>query len=150
MADVVLDNFRSLVSRSATWQSVVGASGTAEEKAAAGLAATHAFGKEGWTTSVLLVRHESFRREKTSNTGYFDRGVIGFRMILPKPDQENWALEYGDVVSVARAVMTEVEALSLATGVLEIGEWSVERLVRSGYTAEEESWEVAGRVSWPA
>lgn len=151
MADAI-DNFRSVVAGCAVWQDLVGASGTAEEKAADGAAAIWRFGEEPRPDPpAMFLRFAEVGRSRVSSTGFQCRGTIEFHVLLPRPEgADTLDEEHQDRMGEMRDLMDEVCSRSLSTGLIDLADIQISEMRRSGRRDEEKYWSFKGEARFPA
>lgn len=147
-----LDSFRTMVSKSGTFQTLVGASGTTPEKEAAALARVVRFGAEPRpAVPRMYIRLESGRRVRASTSDYRCEGVVVWKLEAGKPSgASDLDAELAGITETAWDLVADLTALSVSTGLLEFAEVEFEAPRRSGKRDDEEFWVVVGRARFPA
>lgn len=145
------DNLRTLLATTATWQTLVGATGNSAQKLAAGIAAIHLFGIKSVPDAPFIIidpQSDTFEVIGAPNT-YRDSGTLAFRMRLARPSADTWESEFNTIDTSIRAIAAEALALAATSGYLCISRITLDNHNRSSFVEDADYWEITGTVEWP-
>lgn len=116
---VGLESFRDLLSEAATWQTLCGATGSAEEKQQSALAHIYRYGLENWENFPFVVISEE--AEDTEAVGWGDgvtfveRGQVLARLWM-EFDEDDWDSADAAVRETMTSLVDDLWALSSRDG----------------------------------
>lgn len=146
-----IENFRTILSRCASWHTMTGVTGTDEQKATAALAFIKRFGvKARQEPPRAFLTYGNLTRDKVSTNDYRPSGTIIFRLELAVPaGATDFDDEHSSIMDFANELSKELGSLSVSTGLIELASIQILSATRSSRTDPDAFWSLKCEARFP-
>jgi len=145
MSFVALQNFRTMLSTSARFQTMVGAG-----NAAAALAKIFYFGATGDPiTAAAYIRSESGTEDYVGFDTWVPSGTLTMELEIPRRSAATLSAEYAAIAADWDVLIDQLKAASVVTGVLSFRTVTRQPILLAENRHEDSFWVLSASFDWP-